>query len=127
MVANSISLTGKYPLLYRVVEFSRRPISHFAQQIRIPTNQTQISALRGYSSCSFNAYTLNCGHGPVFKNLGSSKIGFGQLVFDRVPVSAVSGGGSGGTGGGFGGSGDGNSGGGSEGSSDGNNWSFVSW
>lgn len=128
MAATSLSLTHKSPLLSRLLGFSRKPISHTGQQIRTPANQAQITAIRGCSSCSLTPYTLNFGHGTVFKDLGGSKIGFGQLGFDRVRVSAVADGGSGGgTGGGFGGSGDGNSGGRSEGSSGGSNWSFLQW
>ncbi|KAH9738683.1 peroxisomal membrane 22 kDa (Mpv17/PMP22) family protein [Citrus sinensis] len=128
MAATSLSLTLKSPLLSRFLGFSRKPISHTGRQIRTPANQAQITAFRGCSSFSLTSYTSSFGQGTVVKDLGGSKIRFGQLGFGRVRVSAVSDGGSGGgTGGGSGGSGDGNSGGRSEGGSGGSNWSFLQW
>ncbi|GAY33454.1 hypothetical protein CUMW_007330 [Citrus unshiu] len=128
MVATSLSLTLKSPLLSRFLGFSHKRISHTGRQIRTPANQVQITAFRGCSSFSLTSYTSSFGHGTVVKDLGGSKIRFGQLGFDHVRVSAVADGGSGGgAGGGSGGSGDGNSGGRSEGGSGGSNWSFLQW
>ncbi|KAL9425158.1 hypothetical protein AB3S75_032150 [Citrus x aurantiifolia] len=128
MAATSLSLTLKSPLLSRFLGFSHKRISHTGRQIYTPANQAQITAFRGCSSFSLTSYTSSFGHGTVVKDLGGSKIRFGQLGFGRVRVSAVADGGSGGgTGGGSGGSGDGNSGGRSEGGSGGSNWSFLQW
>lgn len=128
MVATSLSLTLKSPLLSRFLGFSHKRISHTGRQIYTPANQAQITAFRGCSSFSLTSYTSNFGHGTVVKDLGGSKIRFGQLGFDHVCVLAVADGGSGGgAGGGSGGSGDGNSGGRSEGGSGGSNWSFLQW
>ncbi|GMY19815.1 protein sym-1 [Fagus crenata] len=132
MVPNPASLTCKSPLLYRFMGFSRRPISHFGNQTRIPANPVQISGFRSCSSCQSFSYLLNSGPGAVFKNLGRSEMRFGQLGFDNFRVSAVSDGGSGGSGGygGSGGRGEGGGSGGGAGSSDGgggSNWSFLSW
>ncbi|KAH9675131.1 peroxisomal membrane 22 kDa (Mpv17/PMP22) family protein [Citrus sinensis] len=128
MVATSLSLTLKSPLLSRFLGFSHKRISHTGRQIYTPANQAQITAFRGCSSFSLTSYTSSFGHGTVVKDLGGSKIRFGQLGFDHVCVLAVADGGSGGgAGGGSGGSGDGNSGGRSEGGSGGSNWSFLQW
>uniref|UniRef100_A0A5B7AKN9 Peroxisomal membrane 22 kDa (Mpv17/PMP22) family protein n=1 Tax=Davidia involucrata TaxID=16924 RepID=A0A5B7AKN9_DAVIN len=126
MAPNPATLSHKVPLLFRFASLSRKPISHFGNQIKIPSNSVQISGFRSRSSCNSYPFPLNSSPGPVIKHLGRSEIGFRQLVFN-LRTWAVSNGGSGGTGG-YGGSRGGNSGGKSEGGGGGgSNWSLLSW
>ncbi|WCJ28694.1 Peroxisomal membrane 22 kDa (Mpv17/PMP22) family protein [Euphorbia peplus] len=119
MVPNSISLTLKSSILYRLFTSSSRPISNFTQKSHLSLNPVQITAFKASS------FPLNSNPRVFLKDLGFSKLGL-QLNSDRLCTSAVSGGGSGGA---AGGSGNGNYGGGGGGGGDsgGENWSFLSW
>ncbi|KDP37841.1 hypothetical protein JCGZ_06396 [Jatropha curcas] len=123
------SITRKSPFLCRFLAFSSRPISHFGQRTQVSFNPIQITGLRASTSCTSYPNSLKSTNGTLLKDF------VWQLNFGRYCASALSDGGSSGSGG-FGGSGSGNSGGrgegesggsSSDGGSGGNNWSFLSW
>ncbi|GLT88000.1 hypothetical protein SLE2022_060460 [Rubroshorea leprosula] len=129
MIPNPAALTRKSALLYRLVDYARRPVSSYSgSHARLFTKPIQIGRFEGFSSGCSNSYSLNSSHGARLNDVGAFKMGREQLGLDSFRVSAVSGGGSGGTGG-FRGSGGGNSGDGSKGAdgSGGRRWSFLSW
>ncbi|XP_027107038.1 protein SYM1 isoform X1 [Coffea arabica] len=129
MASSPAKLVRKSPLLYRYVQFSRKPTSHFSSAPKIPPCSTSIRS-RGFSfrSCY---HSISLTSTPVYKELGHSKIGFRQLGSDHFRLFVVSDGGSGGGGSGNSGSGGGNSGDGGSGaaggSGSGKNWSFLLW